>query len=117
MKLNNLAILVLLAGISLPAAAGVDTDAVVGGALGGAAGAAVGSAVGGRDAAIVGGGIGGALGTAIATKDKKEVRVQNEVRVQKEVVYVREGDGRHDNGLHRGHYKKKHKHRRHDHDD
>lgn len=115
MKLNKLAIFALLAGISLPAAAGVDTDAVVGGALGGAAGAAVGSAVGGRDAAIVGGGIGGALGTAIATKDKKEVRVKNEVRVQKEVVYVRE-EGRHDNGLHRGHHKKKNKHR-HDHDD
>jgi len=110
MKLNNLAIFALLAGISLPAAAGVDTDAVVGGALGGAAGAAVGSAVGGRDAAIVGGGLGGALGTAIATKDKKEVRVQ------KEVVYVHEEEGRHDNGLHRGHYKNKHKHR-HDHDD
>lgn len=104
MKFNHLAIFALLAGISLPAAAGIDTDAVVGGALGGAAGAAVGSAVGGRDAAIVGGGIGGALGTAISTKNQKEVRVQSEV------VYAREGEDHHDNGLHRGHHKKKHHH-------
>ena len=110
MKLNHLAIFAFLAGLTLPAAAGVSTDAVVGGALGGAAGAAVGSAVGGRDAAIVGGGLGGALGTAIATKDKKEVRVQ------REVVYVHEGEGHHDNGLHRGHHKNKHKHH-HEHDD
>lgn len=108
---NKFSLFALLAAVSLPAAAGIDGDAVVGGALGGAAGAAVGSAVGGRDAAIIGGGIGGALGTAIATKEQKR-----EVVKVKEVVYVNE-DGRHDNGLHRGHYKKKHKHRRHDHDD
>ena len=108
MKLNRLAIFVLLVGIAAEAAAGIDSDAVVGGALGGAAGAAVGSAVGGRDAAIVGGGLGGALGTAIATKNGKEVKVQ------REVVYVEE-EGRHDNGLHRGHHKRKHK--RHHEDD
>ena len=108
MNSKHVVLFTLLAGLSLSATAGVDGDAVVGGALGGAAGAAVGSALGGRDAAIVGGGVGGALGTAIATKNQRK-----EVVVQKEVVYV-EREGRHDNGLHRGHYKK---HKKHRHDD
>jgi hypothetical protein len=110
MIIGRLTLFALLAGLSVTASAGIDTDAVVGGALGGAAGAAVGSAVGGRDAAIVGGGVGGALGTAMATKNKKEVRVQ-----QREVVYAEE-EGRHDNGLHRGHHKRKHKHHHEDED-
>lgn len=108
MNFKRIAVFAMLAGLSAQASAGVDGDAVVGGALGGAAGAAVGSALGGRDAAIIGGGVGGALGTAIATKDRK-----SEVVVKKEVVYV-EREGRHDNGLHRGHYKHKHKKHRHD---
>jgi hypothetical protein len=104
--------LALLAILTAPAHAGrVDGDAVIGGALGGATGAAIGSAVGGRDGAIIGGAIGGATGTAMMTSDRREPRVVRE----REVIYV--DDHRHDNGLHRGHYKNKHRHGRgHDHD-
>lgn len=103
-------ILTLVAGISTPAhAAGVDGDAVIGGAIGAAAGAAVGSAVGGREGAIVGGGLGGAAGAAVATAGKKH----------EEVVVVRDHDHHRDNGRHLGHHKKKHKHdnHKHGHDD
>ena len=111
----NLTVLTMLLGLSVPAAAGVDADSVIGGAIGGAAGAAVGSAVGGRDGAIVGGAIGGAAGVAIATDKKKQEPVREVVRVQneKEVVYVREEE-RHDNGRHRGHRKHKHGHGHHE---
>lgn len=97
-----------LAALAAPAFA-VDGSAVLGGAIGGGAGAAVGSAVGGRDGAIIGGAIGGGVGAAIGSSgsDKPKV-VTKEVVVEKEVVYV---NGRHDNGLHRGHHK--HKHDRH----
>lgn len=103
--------LALLAVLSAPAHAGrVDGDAVIGGALGGATGAAIGSAVGGRDGAIIGGAIGGATGTAMMTSERRQPRVVRE----REVIYV---DDHHDNGLHRGHYKKKHRHHhRHDYD-
>lgn len=110
MQRINLTVLTMLVGISGPVlAAGVDADAVIGGALGGAAGAAVGSAVGGRDGAIVGGAIGGAAGVAIATDKKKQQPAKQVVTVQKEreVVYVR-GETHHDNGRHRGHRKHKH---------
>lgn len=90
------------------AKAGIDGDAVIGGAIGGGAGAAVGSAVGGRDGAIIGGALGGAAGVAVATSDRKQT-----TSVRKEVIVVREGDDRHDNGLHRGHYKNKNKHGKH----
>ena len=46
---------------------GIDSHAVIGGAVGGATGAAVGSMIGGRDGAIIGGGLGAAAGVAIAT--------------------------------------------------
>ncbi len=101
MKRTFLAALIATSALAVPAYA-LDTDAVVGGALGGAAGAAVGSAVGGRDGAIIGAGIGGAAGAAVTTSGR-EKRV-----VRREVVY--EDRYRHDNGLHRGHYKHKHHH-------
>ena len=99
-----------LAALAAPAfAGGVDGHAVLGGALGGGTGAAVGSALGGRDGAIIGGAIGGAAGAAIATSGTKKTTTTatREVVVEKEVVYV---PTRHDNGLHRGHYKHKHGH-------
>lgn len=89
-------------------AGGVDGQAVLGGAIGGGAGAAIGSAVGGREGAIIGGAIGGAAGVAIATDGKSEPKtVTKQVVVEKEVVYVQ--SGKHDNGLHLGHGKNKHK--------
>ena len=95
--------LALLAGLAMPAQAGVDGNAIVGGALGGAAGAAIGSAVGGRDGAIIGGAIGGATGTAVLTSNRREPSVR------REVVYVDDRD-HHDNGRHRGQYKHRHGH-------
>jgi hypothetical protein len=98
-------VFIALAALAAPAfAGGVDGSAVIGGALGGGTGAAVGSALGGRDGAIIGGAIGGAAGAAIATSGTKKTATK-EVVVEKEVVYV---PTRHDNGLHRGHYKHKH---------
>ena len=100
-------VLFALAAFTTPAFA-VDGNAVIGGAIGGGTGAAVGSAIGGRDGAIIGGALGGAAGAAIATSGSKETKVvTKEVIVEKEVVYVQ---GRHDNGLHRGHYKSKQGH-------
>lgn len=79
---------------------------MIGGALGGGTGAAVGSAIGSREGAIIGGALSGAAGAAIATSGSRETRVvTKEVVIEKEVVYV---PTRHDNGLHRGHYKNKH---------
>ena len=98
-------VLFALATFAAPAFA-IDGNAVIGGAIGGGTGAAVGSAIGGRDGAIIGGALGGAAGAAIATSGSKETKVvTKEVIVEKEVVYVQD---RHDNGLHRGHYKNKH---------
>ncbi|MFZ0255172.1 MAG: glycine zipper domain-containing protein [Gammaproteobacteria bacterium] len=88
----------------------VDGEAVLGGALGGATGAAVGSAVGGREGAIIGAGVGGALGAAVGSHDSEP---QQKV-VTTEVVHVREvhhRPKRHDNGLHLGHWKHRHKHK------
>jgi uncharacterized protein YcfJ len=98
-----------LVTVAVAAPAGeVDGTAVLGGAIGGASGAAVGSAVGGREGAIIGAGVGGALGAAVATEHSEpQPRV-----VTRELVEVREvhhASKRHDNGLHRGH--RKHKHR------
>ncbi|MBZ0104226.1 MAG: hypothetical protein K8H84_01220 [Sulfuricella denitrificans] len=105
----GLTVLALLVVCAVPAQAGsIDGNAVIGGALGGGAGAAVGSAIGGRDGAIIGGAIGGAAGSAAMTSGRNEPRAR-----QREVYYE---DGRHDNGLHRGHYKEKHRHG-HGHDD
>ena len=102
-------VLFALATLAAPAlAGGIDGNAVIGGAIGGGTGAAVGSAIGGRDGAIIGGAIGGAAGAAMATNGSKETKVvTREVVVEKEVVYV---PTRHDNGLHRGHYKNKQGH-------
>jgi outer membrane lipoprotein SlyB len=107
MARKHILTLAALAAFSAPAVA-VDGSAVIGGAIGGGAGAAVGSAIGGRDGAIIGGALGGAAGAAIATSGSKETKVvTREVVVEKEVVYV---PTRHDNGLHRGHYKNKQGH-------
>jgi outer membrane lipoprotein SlyB len=101
---KHILVLAALTAFAAPAYA-VDGKAVLGGAIGGGTGAAVGSAIGGRDGAIIGGALGGAAGAAIATSGSKETKVvTKEVIVEKEVVYV---NGRHDNGLHRGHHKNK----------
>jgi outer membrane lipoprotein SlyB len=99
--------LLTLSALAAPVHAGeVDGSAVIGGAIGGATGAAVGSAIGGREGAIIGGAIGGAAGAAIATDGSKDEKVvTRQVVVEKEVVYV---PAHHDNGRHRGHYKRKH---------
>ncbi len=104
MARKQILVLAALAAFAAPAFA-VDGSAVLGGAIGGGTGAAVGSAIGGRDGAIIGGALGGAAGAAIATSGSKETKVvTKEVIIEKE-VYV---PIRHDNGLHRGHYKNKH---------
>lgn len=98
-----------LLSVAAPVSSGeFDGTAVLGGALGGATGAAVGSAVSGREGAIVGAGVGGALGAAIATHENEpQPKVVTEEVVQvKEVHHYHQ---RHDNGLHRGHHKQKHK--------
>jgi len=99
--------LATLLAFSIPAALadGVNGNAILGGAVGGGAGAAVGSMAGGREGAIVGSALGAAAGTAIATRPRSNV------------IYVTE-EYRHDNGLHRGWYKNKHRHhqRHHYHD-
>jgi len=70
-------------------ASGIDTKAVLGGAIGGGTGAAIGSAVGGRNGAILGSAVGAAAGVVIATPDGHET---------------------HDSGHHHGH--KRHHHHR-----
>ncbi|MEK8089754.1 glycine zipper domain-containing protein [Thermithiobacillus plumbiphilus] len=84
---------------------------ILGGGIGGAAGAAIGSNVDGRNGAILGGAIGGAAGAAVGSSvDQGRYRDR----------YVPTGyrtyrNDWHDNGRHRGHYKRKHY--RHHHDD
>lgn len=96
----------LAAAVSLNAGQ-IDGNAVLGSAIGAAAGTAVGSAVGGKDGAIIGGGVGGALGAAAGSRDEPS-RTSGSTRV---IVGDDDyHDGRHDNGLHKGHYKRKHKH-------
>lgn len=100
---RKVAALLLAAWAGAAHAADIDGGAVIGGGLGGAAGAAVGSAVGGKTGAIVGGGLGGAAGAAIgsAVNQPKQKAV-----VQKEVVYVRDGQcwpPGHCKGKHRRH--------------
>ena len=105
MKILMLVVMGVLAVSAATAKAGMDSDAILGGAIGGGAGAAIGSAVGGRNGAIIGSAAGGAVGVAVATADRK----RETVRVRKEVVVERDED-RHDNGRHLGHYKNKHHH-------
>ncbi|MFZ5558210.1 MAG: hypothetical protein ACOZDY_16075 [Pseudomonadota bacterium] len=101
-------ILATSALLAAPVYAGdIDGGAVLGGAIGGGAGAAVGSAIGGKEGAIIGGAIGGGAGAAIGSSATSEKTV-----VREKVIYVEKD--RHDNGLHRGHYKNK---KRHKHDD
>ncbi|MCX5875299.1 MAG: hypothetical protein NT087_03175 [Deltaproteobacteria bacterium] len=96
----------MISSISTSAlAAGVNGDAVIGGALGGAAGAAVGSAIGGRDGAMIGAGLGGVAGVAVATSDNNA-----RARGRGNVGYAQ------DNGRHRGHHKHHRRHKGHGHD-
>ncbi|MGV1100389.1 hypothetical protein ACUUL3_13400 [Thiovibrio sp. JS02] len=104
MKRMGILAFCVISSFSAPAMAGdIDGKAVLGGAVGGAAGAAIGSAIGGKEGAMIGAGLGGVTGVAVATSDKKEPEV---VHVKEKVVYVHE-DEHHDNGLHRGHRKRK----------
>jgi outer membrane lipoprotein SlyB len=104
MKILMVLALGVLAVSATTAKAGMDGEAILGGAIGGGAGAAVGSAVGGRNGAIIGGAVGGAAGAAVATADRR-----------REVMVVHDDDHHHDNGRHLGQYKNKHKkHNRHD---
>ena len=103
MKILMVLVLGVLVVSAATAKAGMDGEAILGGAIGGGAGAAVGSAVGGRNGAIIGGAVGGAAGAAVATSDRR-----------REVMVVHDDDY-HDNGRHLGQYKNKHKnHNRHD---
>lgn len=78
-------LLVLSLGvIGSASAGGIDTNAVIGGAIGGGTGAAVGSAVGGRNGAIVGSAIGAAAGVAIATPKRSKRTVYRERVVRRE---------------------------------
>jgi uncharacterized membrane protein len=63
--------------------------------------AVVGSAIGGKQGAIIGGGAGGAIGASVGSN-------QGQTNVVKErVIYVDDNNGHHDNGKHKGQYKKK----------
>jgi uncharacterized protein YcfJ len=97
-------------------AANLDTEALLGGALGGAVGALVGSEFGGRQGAIIGSAIGGATGTALTTRRRQprhEATYDNRP-IRREVIYMNDP---HDQGLHRGHRKPRHKYRHYDYDD
>jgi outer membrane lipoprotein SlyB len=81
----RLLLLASLASVaSLSQAEGIDTDAVIGGAVGGGLGAAAGSYFGGREGAIAGSAIGAASGTAIATQSDSDGSAND----TGEVVYV-----------------------------
>lgn len=112
MKISGLLLAVMLVASSQAFAA--DSGAILGGAIGGATGAAIGSQMGGRDGAIIGGAIGGATGAAIGSQNNKGTVQVIEPKKQR----VRDDDydddryerrGRHDNGLHLG--QRKHRHR------
>jgi uncharacterized protein YcfJ len=97
----------------------VDSGAVVGGAVGGAAGAAIGHNMGGRDGAIIGAAIGGATGAAIGSRDSAPAAKPAPVQtVASRAAESDDDHRRHDNGLHLGQQKKKHKnkHDRHEED-
>jgi len=96
----------------------VDSGAVVGGAVGGAAGAAIGHNLGGRDGAILGAAIGGATGAAIGSNSGAPAARQAPVQTVSREVKGDEDRQRHDNGLHSGERKNKHrnKHERHEED-
>ncbi|MDD5384423.1 MAG: hypothetical protein PHG89_06045 [Gallionella sp.] len=88
----------------------VDGGAVVGGAVGGAAGAAIGHNMGGKDGAILGAAIGGATGAAVGSRDSAPVAQPVPVQTVSSRNMKNDDDRqRHDNGLHLGQQKKKHK--------
>lgn len=86
-------------------------QAMLGGALGGAIGAAIGHDAGGRDGAILGSALGAATGTALTTNNSRHTHTRDVI------IYRDGGRYRHDNGLHKGHYKRHHKRKKHDYDD
>ncbi|WP_435626623.1 YMGG-like glycine zipper-containing protein [Candidatus Ferrigenium straubiae] len=91
----------------------VDGGAVVGGAVGGAAGAAIGHNMGGRDGAIIGAAIGGATGAAVGSSNSAPAVQTAPVRpVSTRSVEDDDEHRRHDNGLHLGQQKDKHKKKR-----
>jgi len=97
----------------------VDSGAVVGGAVGGAAGAAIGHDMGGKKGAIIGGAIGGATGAAIGSSDSAPAAKPAPVQAASSRNVESDDDRqRHDNGLHLGQQKKKHKkkHEKHEED-
>lgn len=101
--------LVALVISSVVYAGEVDGSAVIGSAIGAAAGTAIGSAVGGKEGAVIGGGAGGAIGAAVGSSKESTRDGDSRVSVRERVIVVEE-DERGDNGKHKGHYKKKHKH-------
>lgn len=88
----------------------VDSGAVLGGAVGGAAGAAIGHNMGGRDGAIIGAAIGGATGAAVGSSNSAPAVKQAQVQtVSSRNAEDDDEHRRHDNGLHLGQKKDKHK--------
>jgi|ERR671919_2299384 hypothetical protein len=101
---------ILVSVLALPVSAGeIDAKAALGGALGGATGAAVGSALGGHEGAIIGGAIGGATGAALGSSGSSQHEIQPPTKPTR--VIHRYPQYQHDQGLHLGHYKRKHKHK------
>ncbi|HEX5276316.1 MAG TPA: glycine zipper domain-containing protein [Fluviicoccus sp.] len=118
MNNRTLPLLALSALLASGTTLAADNGAIVGAAVGGAVGAAIGQQTGGKDGAIIGGAIGGATGAALGSGNTKTQTTQTVVVKgavpQQKVIYVRDrDDDRHDNGLHRGHYKHKRKHHHH----
>ena len=108
MKTKTTFVLAVMLAAAVNVNAGeIDGGAVVGSMVGAGVGSAIGSATGGKNGAIIGGGVGGAVGAAVGSKEpsRTETRVVN----REKVVYV---DGRehyhHDNGKHKGEYKRHH---------
>lgn len=99
----------MLLSVSVNAYA-VDSGAVVGGAVGGAAGVAVDYNMGGQNGAILGAAIGGATGAAVGSRDSAPAAQPVPVQTVSSRNMKNDDDRqRHDNGLHLGQQKKKHK--------
>lgn len=103
MKKISLTIVALLTAATVSAGE-IDGNAVVGSMIGAGVGSAVGSSIGGKEGAIIGGGAGGALGAAVGSS-KTSTQGSTNVVTRERVIYV-EGDDDHDNGKHKGHYKR-----------
>ncbi len=105
MKTKSTLILSIMLVAAVNVSAGeIDGGAVVGSMVGAGVGSAVGSAAGGKEGAIIGGGVGGALGAAVGSKEP--AKAETRVVTKEKVIYV--DRKHHDNGKHKGHYKKHH---------